>query len=469
MHNPAVSDPSTWVLEGEQRSGGFLSYNFHPIERDPFLLPPDMSQWLPKGHLAYFVIEVVETLDLSAFLAKFRKDGAGATAYHPKILLGVLLYAYCQGLRSSRQIERHCQEDVAYRVIAANQQPDHSTLSRFVAQNTQALSDLFVQALKLCAEAGLVKLGTLALDGTKLKASAALDSNRTHAKLKEEIEKILAEARAEDQREDGLYGSNRGDELPPDLRDPNGRGERLKACLEIVRQKEEQPRIQQAEKLKAWDERSGYKGARPKAIQDLDIKEARANVTDPESRMMQTRGGYLQGYNAQVVSTAGQIILAADVTQQETDHHQLKPMLEQAHTNAVAVLGPAVLLGTTLTDAGYWGVDSAKWAEREQIDWLGATRKSWKLRKAMEARKNEAASDLPECLTFKDRMERRLLTQEGYGLYKQRSEIVEPVIGQLKEVNNARRCSRRGVRAVKSEWRFTCAAHNLLKLFRSRK
>lgn len=445
-----------------------MSYNFHPIERDPFLLPPDMSQWLPDGHLAYFLIEVVDTLDLTAFMAKFREDGMGATAYHPKILLGVLLYAYCQGLRSSRQIERHCQEDVAYRVIAANQQPDHTTLSRFVAQNTQALSDLFVQALKLCAAAGLVKLGTLALDGTKLKANAALDSNRTHSKLKEKIERILAEARTEDQRENALYGSNRGDELPPDLCDPHGRRERLKACLQIVRQKEEQPRIQQAEKLDAWEKRSGYKGARPKAIKDMTLKEARANVTDPESRLMQTRSGYLQGYNAQVVATAGQIIIAADVTQQETDHHQLQPMIEQARKNAVAVLSP-VLLGTTLTDAGYWGNDSTEWAARENLDWLGATQKSWKLRKAMEERRNEAASELPECLTFKDRMERRLLTEEGYELYKKRSETVEPVIGQLKEVNNARRCSRRGVTAVKSEWRFTCAAHNLLKLFRSRK
>jgi transposase len=181
-----------------------VSYNFHPINRDPFLLPPDMSEWLPKGHLAYFVIEVVDVLDLSAFMAKFREDGAGATAYHPKVLLGVLLYAYCHGLRSSRQIERHCQEDVAYRVIAANQQPDHTTISRFVTRNMQALSDLFVQALKLCASAGLIKLGTVALDGTKIKANAALDSNRTHSSLKKEIDQILAEACEEDRREDGF-------------------------------------------------------------------------------------------------------------------------------------------------------------------------------------------------------------------------------------------------------------------------
>jgi transposase len=438
-----------------------VSYNFHPIDRDPFLLPPDMSEWLPKDHIAYFLIEVVDTLDLSAFLSKFREDGAGATAYHPKVLLGVLLYAYCHGLRSSRQIERRCQEDVAYRLIAANQQPDHTTISRFVTRNTQALSDLFVQALKLCAAAGLVNVGTVALDGTKIKANAALDSNRTHSNLKKEIDAMLAEACEEDRREDGLYGPDRGDELPPDMRDPSGRRARLKACLQIVEQKEQQPLMQQAEKIEAWKKRSGYKGARPKAIKDLELKAARANVTDPDSRVMQTRTEFIQGYNAQVAVTEEHIIVAADVTQQVTDRLQLQPMVQQTRAT-LAELHPRPLLGTVVTDAGYYREANGRWAEEHYVDWLSATTKRSKIDATQVKRLNE-------CLTYKDLQERRIHTRRGRTLYEKRGKTVEPVIGQLKEVQNARRCSRRGIEAARSEWRLTCATHNLRKLYKARR
>jgi transposase len=434
--------------------------NFHPIERDAFLLPPDMSHWLAPGHLAHFVIEVVEMLDLSAFTAKFRTDGVGATAYHPKILVGVLLYGYSQGVRSSRQIERHCQEDVAYRIIAANQQPDHSTISRFVASREKELSELFVQALKMCAAAGLVKVGTLSLDGTKLKASAALDGNRTRSKLEEEIAAILAEARQEDRREDGLYGDWRGDELPPELSDPRGRRARLQACLERVKETEEQPRIEQTRKIEAWETRN-KQGPEPTALQDLWVKAAKANVTDPDSRVMKTRSGLIQGYNAQVMVTEEQIIVAADVTQQESDKLQLQPMVQQTRTN-VAVLTPRAWMGTVLTDAGYYSEANGRSMEEQHVDWLSATKKRWKI-EATESKR------LSECLTYKDLLERRIRTDKGRMLYRTRGMTVEPVIGQIKEVQNARRCSRRGIKAVRSEWRLTCAVHNLLKLYRARK
>lgn len=435
--------------------------NFHPIERDAFLLPPDMIHWLPAGHLAHFLIDVVEMLDLSAFMAKFRSDGVGATAYHPKILVGVLLYAYGQGVRSSRQIERHCQEDVAYRIIAANQQPDHSTISRFVASNEKELSDLFVQALQICAAAGLVKFGTLSLDGTKLKANAALDGNRTRSKLEKEIDAILAEAREEDRREDGLYGERRGDELPAELSDPRGRRARLQACLERVKQEEEQPRTEQARKIEAWEKRNKL-GPEPTALQDLKVKAANANVTDPESRVMKTRSGFIQGYNAQVMVTEEQIIVATDVTQQESDKLQLQPMVQQARTNLAVLTPRGAWVGTVLTDAGYYSEANGRRMEEQYVDWLSATKRRWKL-------ESTKAKRLSECLTYKDLLERRIRTDKGRTLYRKRGKTVEPVFGQIKEVQNARKCSRRGIEAARSEWSLNCTVHNLLKLYRARK
>jgi transposase len=424
------------------QEGQWVSYNFHPIIRDQYLCPPDMREWLPKDHFAYFLIDAMQQLDLSKFLAKYRADGVGATAFHPQILLGVILYGYSQGVRSSRQIERHCQEDVAYRIVAANQQPDHCTISRCITRHSAELSELFLQVLKLCHAMGLVKVGVIALDGTKLNASAALDGNRTRSKLEEEIAAMLAEGRAIDQREDTLYGADRrGDELPENCRDDGGRGARMKQALEVITQKEQ-----------ALAER---KYAPPKQ------KEISANVTDPDSRVMKTRQGFVQGYNAQLAVTEEQIVIAADVTQQENDKLQLQPMVQQARTN-VAALARAMLIGTVLTDAGYYREANGRWAEENYVDWLTATSKRHKI--DAEPRKK-----LSECLNYKDLMERRIRTDSGRALYKKRGKTVEPVIGQIKEVHNARRCGRRGIEAVRSEWRLTCTVHNLRKLYNAKK
>lgn len=419
-----------------------MNYNFHPIVRDQYLCPPDMREWLPKEHFAYFLVEVIQSLDLSKFLAKYRADGVGATAFHPQILVGVIMYAYSQGVRSSRQIERHCQEDVAYRIVAANQQPDHSTISRCLKEHKAELSGIFLQVLKLCHEMGLVKVGVIALDGTKLQASAALDSNRTRCKLEEEIAAMLAEGCAVDQREDALYGSDRrGDELPENCRDDGGRGARMKRALEVIKQKEE-----------ALAER------KPAAAKQKEIS---ANVTDPDSRVMKTRQGFVQGYNAQLAVTAEQIVIAADVTQQENDKLQLQPMVKQARAN-VAALATVTFIGTVLTDAGYYREANGRWAEENYVDWLTATSKRHKIDAAPRKK-------LSECLNYKDLMERRIRTDSGGALYKKRGKTVEPVIGQIKEVQNARRCSRRGIEAVRSEWRLTCTVHNLRKLYNAKK
>jgi len=420
-----------------------VSYNFHPIDRDPYLFPPDMREWLPNDHFAWFVVDVMQTLDLSQFLAKYRSDGVGATAFHPQIVIGVILYGYSQGIRSSRQIERHCQEDVAYRIVAANQKPDHCTISRCINENSAELNDLFGQALKLCHKMGLVKFGLIALDGTKLKASAALDNNRTRTQLEEEIAAMLAEGLAVDQREDTLYGPDRrGDELPENCRDDGGRKERLKRALEAVTQKEQALEQKQA-------------------AHEPPHKRISGNATDPDSRVMSTRSGFIQGYNAQVAVTEEQIIVAADVTQQATDKLQLQPMVQQTRANLKA-LASVAFVGTVLTDAGYYREANGPWMEEQCIDWLSATAKWWKIESIQSKR-------LSQCLTYKDMMERRIRRPKGRALYKKRGKTVEPVIGQLKEVQNARRCSRRGLEAVRSEWRLTCTVHNLLKLFRARK
>jgi transposase len=195
-----------------------MVYNFLRSDRDqPFLLPPDLRDWLPQGHLAWFILDVVDQLDLTVFYRVHRNDGHGHPAYDPKLLLGVLLYGYCLGVRSSRQLERRCQEDIAFRVLAANQIPDHVTIARFRARHEQALAGFLVESLKLCAAVGMVQVGTVALDGTKLAANASDKANRTHDKLEAEVAEILRQAAETDQREDRLFGDARGEELPPEL------------------------------------------------------------------------------------------------------------------------------------------------------------------------------------------------------------------------------------------------------------
>ena len=211
-----------------------MAYNFLPCDRNQaYLLPPSLADWLPEDHLAWFVLDAVEEIDLLQFYEKYRADGVGNSAFHPSRMVALLVYSSCTGERSSRKIEKYCQTDIAYKVITANQYPDHSTISRFRKDNQSHLKKLFLEILRLCAEAGLVKLGKVSLDGTKIKANASLSSNRTLKHLKQEIDKMLSEAIAKDAEEDKAFGPDkRGDEIPDDLRDRNSRINRLKACKE---------------------------------------------------------------------------------------------------------------------------------------------------------------------------------------------------------------------------------------------
>jgi hypothetical protein len=318
----------------------------------------------------------------------------------------------------------------------------------------------------------LVKAGVVALDGTKIKASASLSANRTQEHIEEEVRKMLAEAREKDEEEDRLCGKDYlGDEIPEDLKDRKSRLARLKECRErLAMEKEEKARCQteKIERREAEEASAGRRkrGRKPKETAKVleEEAQAKANVTEPDSRIMKTRKGYIQGYNAQVIVEKGQIVLAADVTQEPNDVRQLHPMTEQAQQELQSA-GIPEEIKSELADAGYWSEGNVTKSSPTDPEFLIATTKDWKQREAMRAQ-GAPRGRIPDNLSPRDRMERKLSTKRGKSLYKLRGQTVEPVFGQIK----TRGCDtfmRRGLRAVRSEWRLICATHNLLKLFRS--
>jgi transposase len=454
-----------------------MSYNFLPCDRDQlYLMPPALQDWLPEGDLAWFLLDAVAQMDLAAIEQTYRRDGWGQAAYEPTMMVALLLYAYCLGERSSRQIERLCERDIAFRVIAANQRPDHTTLARFRKTHETALAVLFTDVLRLCAEAGAVKVGVVALDGTKMQADAALAANRTADTITEVVQRMLVEAQGVDETEDRLYGpQRRGDELPKGLQQRQSRLARLQACQARLKQEADAAQAKQHTKLETRqteEAASGQKkrGRKPKTAQaiaaELDAT-TKANVTDPDSRIMKTQKGYVQGYNAQAVVTAEQIIVAAELTQQANDLQQLHPMLAKAQENLQAIDHPQAI-GIALADAGYCSEANLTAVVREGPELLVATNKDWKQRKA-QREQPAPRGRIPKHLTARERMERALLTQRGRRLYKTRGHTVEPVFGQIKVGRGCDRFMRRGEPACASEWKLLCTTHNLLKLWRSGK
>lgn len=336
-----------------------MPVNVRDADREQlYLLPPSVTDWLPEDHLGFFVLDVVAELDLSAFYASYREDGRGGATYSPATMLGVLLYAYCTGERSSRRIERRLVEDVAYRVLAANQRPDHATLARFRRRHQDAIAALFVQVLGLCVEAGLVDSGIVAIDGTKLGADASFFANRTREQLAEEI---LAEAERVDAEEDERLGDRRGDELPASWAGRSGRRARIRAALEeIDRQGSADYETRMAERA-AKEAALGRRltGPRPTPTPARRTRPRRANTTDPHSRIIATPSrGVLQGYNAQAAVTADQIVVAAEVTTTTNDQTNFVPMAQAASEN-LADAGHQQPVGTVVADAGYWSAGNA--------------------------------------------------------------------------------------------------------------
>jgi transposase len=449
-----------------------MAYNFRGGNREQTsLMPPSITDWLRAGHLAWFIIEVVDSMDLAPFYVKYRTNGQGSAAWHPKMMVALLLYAYCHGERSSRRIEALCETDVAYRVITGNCVPDHCSISRFRKDHSETMKSLFTEILRLCAEAGVLKVGKVNLDGTKMKANASLAANRTEESIKEEIERMLAEAKARDQEEDEQFGKDkRGDELPEDLRSRESRRARLqeaKARLERERLEAEEAQRRKLEERERKEEETGKKtrGKRPKSVDDVrkEQEKRKANTTAPETRTMKTRSGYLQGFNAQAACTDQQFVLAADVTDQENDQGQYHPMMEQAQENATAVLGEEqgkINLGRA--DAGYCNeADLEKECDHEI---LVATKKDWKRRKQMRE-EPPPRGRIPKDLSATERMERKLRTKRGSEEYKKRSQTIEPVFGQIKSGRGIDSFYGRELVSARGEWNLICGTHNLLKLF----
>ena len=359
-----------------------MARGFIEADRDQlYLMPPSVKDWLPENDLAWFVVDATGQMDLSPFEAGVREDGAGRPAHAPETMVPLLLYAYCLGERSSRV-------SVGFRVVAANLVPDHSTICRFRNEHRAALEGLFTDALRLCAAAGLVKVGLVALDGTKMKGNASLAANRTEESIREEVRRMLAEADAVDAEEDAKYGKEkRGDELPEGLQRHEDRLRRLAECRERLEREAAERKAEQAGKIaerEREEAETGQKkrGPKPKDPDEVAKKKAKANVTDPDSRILKTRTGWVQGYNAQAVATEEQIIVAAEVTQEENDVHQLHPMLKKAAENLAVV--DAGMMEKAVADAGYMSEENLATDDPEGPDLFIAVAKDREQRAATD-------------------------------------------------------------------------------------
>lgn len=445
------------------------------------LLPPSLQDWLPEGHLARFVADVADQLDLSPICATYaRKDGRGQLGYHPLLLTRLLLYGYCHGVTSSRQIERKTYEDVAFRFLAADQHPDHDTIASFRQQHLEALAGLFTQALQMCQKARLVQLGHVAIDGTKLKANASKHKAMSYGrmeeaeqKLQEQVEELLRQAEQTDAAEDAQYGKGlHGDELPEELKRRESRLEKIreaKAALEAEAQEKAAERKAAAEAKLAERRRKEAETGRKAGGRDPEVPEpeqakpaakAQRNFTDPDSRILPdgaNKGSFLQGYNAQAaVDSQAQVIVAAEVVQATNDKQQLAPMVEHVEAN----LGqkPAAVSA----DSGYWSEANVTDERVQGVELYVATGRQ-KHGEPIEA----GGESSPENVSAEQQMAAKLRAGAGQAVYKMRKAIVEPVFGQIKEVRGIRRFQLRGLANVRAEWRLICLTHNLLKLYRS--
>jgi transposase len=443
-----------------------MGYNFLAVERDQlYLLPPSVTEWLPDEHLCFFVLDAVEEMDLDAFYADYREDGRGGAAHDPELMVALLLYAYCVGVRSSREIERACHVDVAFRVVAANQSPDHSTIARFRQHNEEALKGLFTDSLRLCARAGMAAVGVVALDGTKMGCPASLAANRTRAAIEAEVEKMFAEADATDAAEDRLFGPEAtGNEPPAELRARSARRERFKAAKAALEEEEKAERAAHEAHLarRAEAERESGKRLRGRKPKEPAPKTAaKANASDPESKVMKTKDGFLQGYNAQAMVNEEQVVVSAEVTDEQNDHGQLHPMIK-ATEKSLDEAGIDERPDKLLADAGYCSEENLEQFGEDDPDCFIATRN---LNKNPRPR-NGRRGPLPASASAVEKMDRKVSTKAGRALYAKRQQLVEPVFGQIKDGRGFRRFMRRGRTAADSEWKLIMGTHNLLKLYR---
>ena len=410
-----------------------MAFIFLAVEREQdYLLPPSLVDWLPEDHLAWFVIDAVDQMDLQAFYAAYRSDGWGAAAHDPKMMVALLVYAYSFGVRSSREIERACHLDVAFRVITANRQPDHTTIARFRQRHEEAIKGIFSASLRLCAAAGMTTVGTVALDGTKMGCPASLASNRTKAHIDECVEKMFAEAEATDAAEDERFGEGqRGDESPAQLRGRKDRRERFAAAKAILDEQDKQAKeayeAHVAER-QAKEAESGRKlrGRKPK--EPKPDPERKASTSDPESRIMKTKDGYVQGYNAQAVANEDQVVVAAEVTDQANDVEQLHPMID-ATEQSLADAGIEERPEQLLADAGYCSEENLDNLGDDDPDSYIATRNTYRNPEP----RSGSRGPLPNDATSVQKMDRKVSTKAGQQIYRRRAASIEPVFAQTKD------------------------------------
>lgn len=443
----------------------FRSYDMN----QQLLLPPDLRQWLRADHLALYISDVVDALDLSAIVKVYEEsDGRGRPPYHPGLMVKLLIYGYCSGRMSSRKIEQATYDDVAFRVLSCNQQPDHDSIANFRKRHLRELGRLFGQVLQLCERAGLVKLGHVAIDGTKIKANASKYQSLSYERMKDaeqelaaEVARLLSEAQRVDEEEDELYGKGkRGDELPEELRDRETRLAKIRGLIaELEKEAKAAAEQKTAEKAKPATERSrNWRRKWEVSAQGeiLPLPKSKRNLTDPDSRMMKdlVTQSYQQGYNSQIaVDAQAQVIVAAKVVQAGNDQQQLVPVLQEVAQNLGRMPEAAS------ADGGYFSTAALTHEAVREIN--------------LHVPPNEPEPDLGETLpapaSVQQRMWQKLRSPDGRTIYNQRQAIVEPVFAQIKHVRGFRQFLFRGLVQVESEWLLICLTHNLLKLFRATK
>jgi transposase len=421
------------------------TYRSYLPEQD-LLLPPSLREWLPDEHLVYFVSDVVDQLNLSAIECVYEEDDRGQPPYHPRMMTKILLYGYCVGVFSSRKIQKHLVQDVAFRVLAAGNQPDFRTISDFRKLHLKALEELFQQMLRLTLETGTMKLGRVALDGSKFQANASKHKamsygrmNETEKRLREEVRKLLGQAEATDREEDQRYGRDRrGDELPAELQRRETR---------IARIREAQQALEERARAQAESEGKDREETKPKA-------KAQYNFTDPESRIMKGADGFVQGYNTQVaVEPVFQLIVGQQVTQAANDKQQLVPLVEKIEEQS------GQKPQGVIADSGYCSEENLKYLKKRKIEGFLATGKQ----KHNEPREACKPGPLAKGASRVERMERKLNTKDGAAVYATRKFIVEPVFGQIKQARGFRQFLLRGLEKVRGEWALICMTHNILK------
>lgn len=450
-----------------------MSIKFKPYNPDQqYLLPPSLKEWLPKDHLVYFIIDLVNQLDISKIIDVYLKTTMGAPPYHPRMMTGLLLYAYCVGVPSSRKIEEKTNENIAFRILTGDEHPDHDTIAEFRKRHLVLLMGLFIQILNICKKANLVKLGHVSLDGTKIKANASKHKAMSYGRmckkekeLAEEVEELFRKAAEVDEYEDKKYGKGKkAFELPEELKFKESRLKKIreaKAALEEEAKEKaiqkEKERTQKALKKKRKGKRRGRK---PKPIRMEPEAKAQRNFTDPESKIMKESSGkgFIQGYNAQAgVDADSQVIVAADVVNAPVDRQQALPMVEKIKKNTGK--NPKEISG----DAGYYSEENIKNLEKKKID-VYITPGKDKHTKGYEPAVRGRA---PDNLSIKEKMIRKLQTKKGKEKYGRRKETAEPVFGQIKNCRGFRQFLLRGLEKVQGEWNLICTTHNILKLYRS--